>query len=49
LFAGDQLDDLSMFDDTRLLARALFPLIGSIATAAEGGGALDLLRVLVEM
>jgi 8-oxo-dGTP pyrophosphatase MutT (NUDIX family) len=48
-FAEDQLDDLLMFDDTRLLARALFPLIGSIATAADDGGALDLLRVLVEM
>jgi len=36
-----------MFEDTRLLTRALFPVIGSIAAAADGGGEPDLLRVLV--
>lgn len=45
-FAEDELDGLSMFEDTRLLARALFPVIGSIAAAAEAGGESDLLRVL---
>jgi 8-oxo-dGTP pyrophosphatase MutT (NUDIX family) len=31
----DQLDALPMFPDTLLLAKALFPLIGAVATAAE--------------
>lgn len=43
-FAADELDGLSMFEDTRMLARVLFPLIGSI-TAVEGDDA-GLLRVL---
>jgi len=37
-FAEHELDGLLMFDDTRLLARALFPVIGSIAAAADRGG-----------
>lgn len=40
----DELAGLDMFEDTRMLARALFPIIGSIAEA-EGDAAL-LLRVL---
>jgi 8-oxo-dGTP pyrophosphatase MutT (NUDIX family) len=44
-FTEDELDDLPMFEDTRLLARVLFPRIGSIAAAAEGDG-VELLRVL---
>jgi 8-oxo-dGTP pyrophosphatase MutT (NUDIX family) len=43
-YAMGDLDGLDMFEDTRMLARALFPIIGSI-TAAEGDPA-GLLRVL---
>ncbi|MET9260526.1 NUDIX domain-containing protein [Amycolatopsis sp. NPDC004079] len=46
-FAEDDLERLSMFEDTRLLAGTLFPVIGSIASAAERGGESDLLRALV--
>lgn len=41
--AEHELDDLLMFEDTRLLARSLFPHITAIA--ASGGGA-QLLRML---
>lgn len=44
-FAEGELDGLPMFEDTRLLARALFPRIGSIAAAAEHDSAA-MLRVL---
>lgn len=44
-YALDDLDGLDMFEDTRMLARVLFPIIGSI-TEAEGDS-VDLLRVLV--
>ena len=43
-YALDDLDRLDMFDDTRMLARVLLPIIGSIAEAE--GDAADLLRVL---
>ncbi len=43
-FALEELDDLNMFEDTRMLARALFPIIGSITQAS--GDAVGLLRVL---
>lgn len=43
-FAEGDLDGLSMFEDTRLLARALFPIIGPIA--AVDGDEAGLLRVL---
>lgn len=46
-FAEDELDGLPMFEDTQLLARSLFPVIGSVAAATEAGGESDLLRVLV--
>jgi 8-oxo-dGTP pyrophosphatase MutT (NUDIX family) len=46
-FAQDELDGLKMFEDTRLLAGTLFPVIGSIAAAAERGGESELLRALV--
>jgi 8-oxo-dGTP pyrophosphatase MutT (NUDIX family) len=36
-FSSDQLEGLSMFEDTRLLARLLFPQIGVIAAAADHG------------
>lgn len=39
-FGADQLDDLSMFPDTRLLAAALFPRIGSMASATLGGAGM---------
>ena len=44
-FAEVELDGLPMFEDTQMLARVLFPNIGSIAAAAHGNGA-ELLRVL---
>ncbi|MGH3908294.1 MAG: hypothetical protein ACRDTE_29540 [Pseudonocardiaceae bacterium] len=44
-FAEDELDGLPMFEDTRLLARALFPRIGSI-DAAAGHDSAAMLRVL---
>jgi 8-oxo-dGTP pyrophosphatase MutT (NUDIX family) len=43
-FATNELDDLTMFEDTRMLARVLFPIIGSIAAAEGDAGGL--LRVL---
>lgn len=45
-FAMDDFDGLSVFEDTRLLARALFPVIGSIDEAARAGDESDLFRVL---
>jgi 8-oxo-dGTP pyrophosphatase MutT (NUDIX family) len=44
-FCAEDLDGLPMFADTLLLARALFPRIGSIAAAAERDGAA-MLRAL---
>lgn len=43
-FSAEELDDLPMFEDTLLLARALFPRIGSAAAAAERGG-VAMLRI----
>ncbi|MFD2422417.1 NUDIX hydrolase [Amycolatopsis pigmentata] len=45
-FSEDELGGLKMFDDTRLLARALFPIMGSIAAA--DGDEMGLLRVLAD-
>ncbi len=44
-YRQDELGQLAMFDDTRLLADALFPQIGRVAAAAEKDNA-TLLRVL---
>ena len=44
-FCAEELGGLAMFEDTLLLARALFPGIGSVAAAAECDGAA-MLRVL---
>ncbi|MGH3873414.1 MAG: hypothetical protein ACRDSR_18210 [Pseudonocardiaceae bacterium] len=44
-YGVDELDGWSMFPDTVLLAKALFPLIGSVAMAAEGDN-VAMLRVL---
>ena len=43
-FAEHELEGLAMFEDTRMLARALFPIISSIVAAA--GDEAGLLRVL---
>lgn len=42
-YSVDQLDGLSMFPDTVLLAKALFPLIGSVAAATDRDNAAMLL------
>ncbi len=44
-FSAGELDDLPMFEDTLMLAQALFPRIDSVAAAAERGDAA-MLRVL---
>jgi len=44
-FSAGELDDVPMFEDTLLLARTLFPRIGSVVAAAERGDAA-MLRVL---
>lgn len=44
-FAADELAELAMFEDTLLLARALFPRIASLATVAERDSAA-MLRAL---
>lgn len=44
-YSVDELDGLSMFPDTVLLAKALFPRIGSVAAAADRDNAA-MLRVL---
>jgi 8-oxo-dGTP pyrophosphatase MutT (NUDIX family) len=44
-YSVDELDGLPMFPDTVLLAKALFPLIGAVVTAAERDNAA-MLRVL---
>ncbi|MGH4006170.1 MAG: NUDIX hydrolase [Pseudonocardiaceae bacterium] len=38
-YGMDELDGLPMFQDTALLAKALFPQIGAVAAAAERGNA----------
>jgi hypothetical protein len=43
-YSVDDLDGLSMFPDTVLLAKALFPLIGAVAAAERDNAAM--LRVL---
>jgi 8-oxo-dGTP pyrophosphatase MutT (NUDIX family) len=45
-YSMDELDGLPMFPDTVLLAKALFPLIGAVAAAAECDKSA-MLRVLV--
>jgi 8-oxo-dGTP pyrophosphatase MutT (NUDIX family) len=44
-FCAEELDGLPMFEDTLLLARALFPRIGPVAAAAERDG-VAMLRIL---
>jgi 8-oxo-dGTP pyrophosphatase MutT (NUDIX family) len=45
-FYAEELAGLAMFEDTMLLARALFPRIGAVAAAAERDGAA-MLEVLL--
>jgi 8-oxo-dGTP pyrophosphatase MutT (NUDIX family) len=44
-YSAHDVGSLPMFEDTRLLARVLFPRIGSVASAADRDGA-TMLRVL---
>ena len=44
-FGVDELDEVEMFADTRMLAGALFPLISSVATGSGGASVAELLAM----